>query len=47
MYSRVMSLLYPAEIVYNSYMNTEKAEKSVKYLIILVALAFILAAILA
>ena len=42
-----MSLLYPAEIVYNSYMNTEKAEKGVKYLLILVALAVIVAAIFA
>jgi len=42
-----MSLLYPAEIVYNSYMNTEKAEKGVKYLLILIVAAFLIAAILA
>jgi len=29
--------MYPAEIVYNNYMNTEKAEKGVKYLLIFVA----------
>lgn len=34
-------------IVYNSYMNTEKAEKSVKYLLILIVAAFLLAVILA
>jgi hypothetical protein len=33
--------------VYNSYMNTEKAEKGVKYLLILVVAVVILAAILA
>jgi hypothetical protein len=42
-----MSLLYPAEIVYNSYMNTEKAEKGIKYLLILVVAAVLIAAILA
>jgi len=47
MYSRVMSLLYPAEIGYNGYMNTEKAEKGVKYLLILIVAFAILAAILA
>lgn len=47
MYSRVMSLLYPAEIGYNSYMNTEKAEKGVKYLLILFLAVAILAVILA
>jgi hypothetical protein len=36
-----MYLLYPAEIVYNSYMNTEKAEKGVKYLLIFVAVVLL------
>jgi hypothetical protein len=31
-----IGLLYPAEIRYNDYMNTEKAEKGVKYLFIFV-----------
>ena len=46
MYSRVMGLLYPAKIGYNSYMNTEKAEKGVKYLLIFVVAVVILTLIL-
>ena len=42
-----MLLIDVSSIRYNRYMNTEKAEKGVKYLLILVAIAFILAAILA
>lgn len=37
----------PAEIEYNSYMNTEKAEKGVKYLFIFVVATVLVAIILA
>jgi hypothetical protein len=37
----------PAEIEYNSYMNTEKAEKGVKYLLIFVVAALLVTLILA
>jgi hypothetical protein len=42
-----IGLLYPAEIGYNSYMNTEKAEKGVKYLFIFVVAAVLVAIIFA
>jgi len=42
-----MVLLYPAEIRYNDYMNTEKAEKGVKYLLVFVIAAVLTALIFA
>jgi hypothetical protein len=40
-----IDLLYPAEIRYNDYMNTEKAEKGVKYLLLFVVAAVFVALI--
>jgi hypothetical protein len=37
----------PAEIGYNNYMNTEKAEKGVKYLLVFVVAAILAALIFA
>jgi hypothetical protein len=42
-----IGLLYPAEIGYNSYMNTEKAENGVKYLLVFVVVAVLVALIFA